>query len=238
MNIVTIIQARMTSTRLPGKVMMDLGGKPLLQFMLERVKKSKLINKIVVAMPDEIASNPIENLCNELNIGTAKGDELDVLSRFVKAAKEHDADVVIRLCSDCPLIDPELIDTTIQTFLDGDFDYLNNVQKRSYPDGLDVEIFTANALYKANIEATDPKHREHVTTYIDGRVEGLNHGDFNCGGVNNETSYGHLMWSINTQEQLNHVRDLYERLPDKNNFNWLDIIKCEESIQNEQEKAI
>lgn len=231
MKIVAIVQARMTSSRLPGKVMMDLGGKPLLQFMLERVKKSKLIDEIVVAVPDEDASWPIENLCNSLNISISKGSKEDVLSRFAITAKAFKSDIVVRLCSDCPLIDPNLIDMTIEKFLENDLDYINNVEKRTYPDGLDVEVFKAEALYITDKQVVDPKHREHVTTYIDGRIEGLNYGNFKCSSVNNDISYGHLMWSVNTQEHLEHIRNLYNALPDKKNFNWLDVLNCEKNIQ-------
>ena len=228
MKIVAIIQARMTSTRLPGKVMMDLGGQPLLQVMLNRVQQSQKIDKIVVAVPDEPESDPIIDLCNKMNIDIAKGDELDVLSRFAIAAKAHDADVVVRLCSDCPLIDPQLIDDTISYFLENDLDYANNIEQRSYPDGLDCEIFTAASLYEADEKAKHSKHREHVTTYIDGRVKDVEEkGDFKCGSINYDVSYGDIMWSVNTKEEYDHICFLYDQLPDKQNFSWLDVLKIE-----------
>lgn len=230
MKIVAIVQARMTSTRLPGKVLMDLNGIPLLELLLNRVQKSKMIDEIVVAVPDEEASQPIITLCENLNIKISRGDELDVLSRFTIAAKASQADVIVRLCSDCPFIDPQLIDETIQNFLDGDFDYMNNIEQRSYPDGLDCEVFKASALYSAHAKAQHPKHREHVTTYIDGRIKNIDEkGDFRCGSINNDTSYGHLMWSVNTEEQLNHIRKLHNLLKDKENFNWLDVLNVEEN---------
>lgn len=230
MKIVAIVQARMTSTRLPGKVMMDVGGRPLIQMMLERVQKTKLIDEVVVAMPDEEQSHDLEKLCISLNLTISKGSRDDVLSRFATAARTNNADIVVRLCSDCPLIDPGLIDKTIQYFLDNDYDYVNNVQKRTYPDGLDVEVLKASALYQSETEATNAKHREHVTTYIDGRIEGLEHGKFKCSAINNDVSYGHLMWSVNTQDNLNHVRKLYHTLADQSHFTWHDLLECEKII--------
>lgn len=234
--IAAIIQARMTSTRLPGKVMMDLGGKTVLQFGLERVQKSKKIDKIIVATPDMGESQPIVDLCNQMGITVCRGDELDVLSRYAKAAKESKVDIVVRICSDCPFIDPDVVDQTIQYFLDNNLDHASNLEQRSYPDGLDCEVFTAESLYEANEKATHPKNREHVSPYIDGRIKGVEEkGDFKCGSINNDVNYGHLMWSVNTQEQLDHIRDLYNLLDNKDNFNWHDLLKCE-TLLNEQNK--
>ncbi len=230
MNIVAVIQARMTSSRLPGKVMMSIGDKPLINIMIERVKKSKHINQIVVAMPEDDKCDELESLCHDMGVAVFKGSENDVLSRFVGAAKNYNADVVVRLCSDCPFNDPHLLDQVIEMFLDGNYDYVNNVGARSFPDGLDVEVFTAEALYTADRQATDLKHREHVTTYIDGRVEGLNKGNFVCGSLDNMPSYGHLMWSVNTLDHLNHLRDIYNNLPDKENFSWRDVLEVEEKL--------
>lgn len=232
MNIVAIIQARMTSSRLPGKVMMPIGDKPLIGMMIDRVKRSKYISRIVVATPADDKCDDLHAFCRGKGVDVFVGDEHDVLSRFAGAAREYGADVVIRLCSDCPFSDPDVIDEVIETFLSGGYDYVNNVGKRSYPDGLDAEIFKAEALYRADREATDPKHREHVTTYIDGRVAGLDKGDFVCGSVDHTPSYGHLMWSVNTQEHLDHLRDLYARVSDKENFSWKDVLKAEEELND------
>lgn len=228
MKIVAIIQARMTSSRLPGKVMMPIGDKPLIAMMLERVKRSKFINEIVVATPRDDKCDELHELCRSMDVSVFSGDEHDVLSRFVGAARTHNADVVVRLCSDCPFIDTALIDHVIQTFLDHDYDYVNNVGARSYPDGLDVEVFKAEALYRTDIEAKHPKHREHVTTYIDGRIADIGGGNFRCSSVDQTPSYGHLMWSVNTQEHLDHLRDLYARIANKNDFTWEDILRIEE----------
>lgn len=230
MNIVAIIQARMTSSRLPGKVMKTIGDKPLIQILIERVKRSKHITQIVVAMPEDDKCDDLESLCRKMGVSVFKGSENDVLSRFAAAARKHKADIVIRLCSDCPFNDPKILDQVVGLFLDGGYDYINNVGARSFPDGLDVEVFTAEALYKADSEAQDLKHREHVTTYIDGRVAGLNKGNFKCRSLDNDPSYGHLMWSVNTQENLDHVRALYELMPDKENFTWKDLLAAEEQI--------
>lgn len=230
MNIVAIIQARMTSSRLPGKVMMTIGKKPLIQIMIERVQKSKHINQIVVAMPEDDKCDDLEALCHTLGVAVFKGSETDVLSRFVGAARKYNADIVIRLCSDCPFNDPQILDQVIDMFMGGGYDYVNNVGARSFPDGLDVEVFSADSLYAADRETQDVKHREHVTTYIDGRVAGLNKGNFKCGSLDQTPSYGHLMWSVNTQDHLDHLREIYDRLQDKENFTWKDILAIEEQL--------
>lgn len=233
MKIVAIIQARMTSTRLPGKVLMPIGDKPLIQILLERIKRSKHIDEIVVALPQDTKSEPLETLCQQLGVSIFRGSELDVLTRFTGAARAHQADVVVRLCSDCPFLDPSLTDQVIKKFLDGDFDYVNNIGARSFPDGLDVEVFTAESLYQADRTATHPKHREHVTTYIDGRVAGLDHGKFRCASLDNDVSYGHLMWSVNTQEHLDHCRALYALQDNKESFTWKELLQAEEQLQKQ-----
>ncbi len=161
-----IIQARMGASRLPGKVLKDLGGKPVLWHMVERCKHSKLANAVIVATSTEKADDAINQFCQSNNIEVYRGSQLDVLNRFASCAKEYELDVVVRITADCPLIDPAVIDGCIKMFLEGNADYVSNVLNRNFPRGLDCEIFSAEALSSANENANLPAEREHVTLYI------------------------------------------------------------------------
>jgi len=161
--IVCISQARMTSTRLPGKVMLPLHGKPLLAWHLERLKRSALLDVVAVATVDAAESKPIEDLCAGLGVPVTRGSEDDVLARYRKCAAEHDAEVVVRVTSDCPLIDPALVDVVIADFLKGGADY---VSQDGYPRGFDVEVFSRESLELAFREATTTHQREHVTPFL------------------------------------------------------------------------
>lgn len=164
--IVAIIQARMGSTRLPGKVLKEVNGKPLLSYQLERVGKSRLVNKIVVATSDLSRDDEIVSFCETYGIDCFRGSEHDVLSRYYECAKEYGANTIVRLTADCPLSDPEIIDEVVQKFLDDKVDYCANtvpVESATFPDGTDVEVFSMEALSKAFTEVKDPHFREHVT---------------------------------------------------------------------------
>jgi spore coat polysaccharide biosynthesis protein SpsF len=161
--IICIIQARFNSTRLPGKVLLDLGGKTVLERVVERVSGSHLIDKIVVATTIREDDSRIAQLCSMKGICVYRGSEDDVLDRYYQAATTGRASHVVRITADCPLIDPEIIDRVIKTHLDNKADYTSNVLKETFPDGQDVEIFTFQALDRAWKEARLPSQREHVT---------------------------------------------------------------------------
>lgn len=168
MSVVAIIQARMSASRLPGKVLEDIGGKPMLVRVVERVKAAKAIDEIVVATSDQPADAAVEGLCKERGFRCFRGHETDVLDRFMKAAESAGAkagDTLVRITADCPLMDPEVIDKVVRAKTP-DVDYATNVLRYTYPDGLDVEVFSFESLARAWKEATDPVHREHVTPYI------------------------------------------------------------------------
>jgi spore coat polysaccharide biosynthesis protein SpsF len=167
--ITAIIQARMGSTRLPGKVLKTINDRTLLEIQLERIKGSKRLDQIVIATSTLEQDKPIADLCAKLGVKCFRGSETDVLDRFYHAAKQFDATVIVRLTADCPFTDPELIDQTIELFEKDKADYAANTvppESRRFPDGTDVEVFSAAALERAHKEATDAKDREHVTFYF------------------------------------------------------------------------
>ena len=169
MRIVVITQARMGSTRLPGKIMLPLLGEPMLVHHLRRLQRAKRIDGLIVATTDDVSSTPIVELCDRLGIQSFRGSETDVLARFHGAAEAAGADLVVRVTSDCPLIDPALIDAAIERVLDG-ADYAS-VDIGSYPRGCDAEAFRRRVLDEAFLEAADPAEREHVTPFIYRRPE-------------------------------------------------------------------
>lgn len=167
--IAAIIQARMGSTRLPSKVLSEINGMPMLQFQVERVKQSKLVDKVVVATSVLEQDDEIESLCINEEITCFRGSENDVLSRYYECASDHEVEIVVRLTADCPLIDPQMIDQVIELQRDSCVDYASNTvppETSSWPDGSDVEVFTMEALTRANHEASDRSEREHVTFYF------------------------------------------------------------------------
>ncbi len=169
MKAVAIIQARMTSTRLPGKVMLPLGGRPLLERVIERVGKCRQLAGIVVATTVNSSDDPIAALTASLGVDLYRGSELDVLSRYAGAMQMIGADPVVRITSDCPLIDPQLIDEMVETYAEVTSDgvvYVSNMLEPTYPLGMAVEVIAASALGKAQDESNDSVEREHVTPYI------------------------------------------------------------------------
>lgn len=166
---VAIVQARMGSTRLPGKILMPATGKPLLVHMIDRVNQCKMVDEIVVAtpgQPDDIAIYHALRAAGHHNYFAWAGGEDDVLSRVLVAARAYQADTIIELTADCPLIDPEIIDETASLFAVGDFAFCSNATVRSYPDGMDVSVFSLDTLEQVSLETTDPYDREHVSTHI------------------------------------------------------------------------
>ena len=166
LKIVASIEARMTSSRLPGKVLMLADGKPLLQHMVERIRKVKLVDEIVVATTINDSDSPIVELCNQLGIKVFRGSEDDVLQRVLDAHQSLNSDVIVELTGDCPLIDPEVIDQVVQEYLNSDIDYVSNAHVRSYPDGYDVQVFSFSVLNKVNEKVKSKEDREHVSLYI------------------------------------------------------------------------
>ena len=225
---VTIVQARMSSTRFPGKVLKDILGKPLLIRMVERLQMSKLCGKVIVAISDNPNDDLLAELLKENQIPFFRGNENDLLERHYLCAKEEKADIVSKIPSDCPLICPKVIDKVFLAFENGTYDYYSNLHPATYPDGNDVEIFTFSALEKAYKEAKKPLEREHTTPYF---WENLNL--FKIGNYAWESGKDFSMshrFTIDYKEDYDFIKCVYEALyPQKNHFELEDILNLLES---------
>ncbi|NLX01599.1 MAG: NTP transferase domain-containing protein, partial [Syntrophomonadaceae bacterium] len=168
MKTVIIDQARMTSTRLPGKVMKEVLGKPLLEYQIERLKRTNEADELVIATTTNNTDQPIVEICKRLGVAYYRGSEEDVLSRYYEAATKFGADVVVRVTSDCPLIDPTVVDKVIKHYKDNwdKYDYVSNTLTRTYPRGMDTEVFSYKVLQEVYYNAQEQPEREHVTPYI------------------------------------------------------------------------
>jgi spore coat polysaccharide biosynthesis protein SpsF len=163
---VATIEARMTSSRLPGKVLLPAAGRPLLEHMVERLGRARHVDAIVIATTEEAASDPIADLADRLGVGCFRGSEEDVLGRVLGAARAFDADVIVETTGDCPLIDPAIVDAVIERFAEGGVDYCSNTLERTYPRGMDVQVFPTAVLAEVDGLTDDPADREHVSLYI------------------------------------------------------------------------
>jgi spore coat polysaccharide biosynthesis protein SpsF len=205
--VVAIIQARMGSTRLPGKVLARVRGNPMLSYVVGRVRAAKTLDEVVVATTTKPADDAIVAFCRERGVNCFRGSEEDVLDRYYQVAREHAAEAVVRITSDCPLIDPEIVDKTVRGFLVERPDYASNSLVRTYPRGLDTEVMTFRALEVAWREARQPYQRTHVTPYI---YE--NPGRFKILPVTGDRDYTAYRWTVDTPEDLELVRAVYDRL--------------------------
>ncbi len=224
MKIVAIIQARMGSSRLPQKVLKDLAGATVLDRVLNRLGRSQLIDESIVATTTEPADHAIIEHCERTGRKVFRGSELDVLDRYYRAAKSADADVVVRVTSDCPVIDPEVTDATIRAFLDEHADYANNTRVRTYPRGLDTEVMTFEALERDWRESSEPYQREHVTPYI---YE--NPDKFKLHGIENDTDYSQHRWTVDTPEDLQLLQAIYAHFGGRDDFCWREVLQLVES---------
>ena len=166
MKTVATIEARMTSTRLPGKVLMPVMGKQMLEYMIERVRRVSELDEIIVATTINDTDQPIVDLAERLGVGCFRGSENDVMGRVLSAAQYYEADVIVELTGDCPLIDPDVISSVIRCFSQGEADYASNVPIRTYPIGMETQVFPTSILADAASMTQDPTDREHVSLYI------------------------------------------------------------------------
>ena len=217
MKVVAVVQARMGSTRLPGKVLKDLGGETVLARVVNRLRQTRLIPELLVATTDQPADDAVVQECRRCSVAVFRGDQEDVLDRYFRAAQWAKADVVVRITADCPLIDPEITDKTIAAFLETRPDYASNALVLTYPRGLDTEVMTFAALEQAWREARKLYEREHVTPYI------YEHpAEFKLLSVTDDADHSGHRWTVDTAEDLELVRAIYARLPDT--FRWRDVL--------------
>lgn len=210
-----IIQARMRSSRLPGKVLRPLLGRPMLAHIVERVRACQGIATVVVATSDRESDEPIRRMCAEHGILCFAGSEEDVLDRFYQAAVRFGGDPLIRITADCPLVDPELLSKLVVYYQTGSYDHVGVATgagalflgQRRYPDGLDAECFSLAALERAWREATSAPDREHVTPYM------WRHQDlFRCGQLTSPHDYSQLRWTVDNEADFDLIARLYEAL--------------------------
>jgi len=220
MNIVAIIQARMTSTRFPGKVLADLMGEPMVLRQIERIQQAALIDQIVLATSSDPSDDVLAEVVAQAGIPVVRGDLNDVLKRFIQVMDIYNPDVVVRLTADCPLASPQVIDKVIQHFLDSAADYVSNTMNPTYPDGIDVEVVKAEVLRRVATLSSDSDEREHVTLGVYRRPE-----MFTIENVENETDLSELRWTVDTKDDFEFIRKIYEDLyPTNPNFDMNSVL--------------
>lgn len=231
MKTVAIIQARYDSSRLPGKVLQDIAGKPMLVRVFERSSLAKSIDQVIVATTTEPSDDATQSLCESEGILWFRGSQFDVLDRYYQAARNSEAQVIVRITADCPLIDPAVIDKTvyalsehIQLHPDSNrapfsANRLPPPWGRTYPVGLDTEVCTFPGLEIAWKEASLPHQREHVMPYFYDNPD-----RFTIIHVNHERDLGQLRWTVDTATDLELIRQIYNRFPGRNDFSWLEIL--------------
>lgn len=223
MRIEAYIQARMGSTRLPGKVLKKVMGKPLLDFLIERLRQCREIDDIVILTSKLAADDVIEQYCHEKQVACFRGSEEDVLERYYQAAMLRKPDGVVRITADCPLIDPEVVDQVVKVFRDDypSIDYAANTLERTFPRGLDVEVFTFQALEQAHLNGKKPEEREHVTLYL------YRHPElFHLRNIARTPACPSHRWTVDTPEDFALIKLILEDLYPKNpSFRLNDVLK-------------
>jgi spore coat polysaccharide biosynthesis protein SpsF (cytidylyltransferase family) len=220
-SMVGILQARTSSTRLPGKVLKPILGRPMLARQIERLKRCRSLDRLVVATSLGAEDDPLERLCREEGVDCFRGSLSDVLDRFYQCALQNDAGHVVRLTGDCPLADHELIDSLIGFYLGLDVDYASNCRPPTLPDGLDAEVFRFEALAEAWREATDPFEREHVVPYIVRRP-----GRFRLANWSWTGNAAKMRWTVDEPEDFEFVTRVYQCLhPGNPDFGFRDVLE-------------
>jgi len=219
--IAAIIQARTSSTRLPNKVFADIEGSPLISHVVDRVSRSRLIEKIIIATTKNSHDDTLEEYAINNNIAVFRGDENDVLLRFFGAAKQYDVTTIARITADDPFKDPQVIDLVIRSFLDYRVDFAYNNHPPTFPEGLDVEVFSYEALAQAVRDSFNAFEREHVTQYFY-----RNPNRFKQINVSNFENLSDLRWTIDSQEDLDMAREVYSKLYQNGEIFYMrDILK-------------
>ncbi len=220
MRVVAIIQARTGSTRLPGKVLQDLAGQTMLARVIRRTERATLLDDVVVATTTNGQDDPVVAECRRLGARWFRGNEQDVLDRYFSASEASRAELVVRVTSDCPLIDPGVIDRVVAAFLRERPDYASNFLERTYPRGLDNEVFAFDGLARAWCEATRPYQRVHVTPYF---YE--NPSLFRLLAVKHDRDLSQGRWTVDTPADMRFARAIYDRIGDNDRFTWKDVLQ-------------
>lgn len=220
MKALAILQARVSSSRLPGKVLMPILGQPMLFRQIERLNRCKELERLVVATSVDLSDHPLASECAARGIACFRGSLNDVLDRFIQSALPYQPETIVRLTGDCPLADPALIDKVIRYFHAGNHDYVSNCLPPTFPDGLDVEVMRFACLVQANREAVLPSEREHVTPFLHAHPE-----RFRLGNYVSPVDRSSLRWTVDEPEDFEFVRSVYEKLyPIKPDFTTDDIL--------------
>lgn len=226
MKIVALVQARMGSTRLPNKVMKPIGEIPMIELLLSRLSKAEEISQIVVATSVDERNQPLVAHVNQLGYACEQGSENDVLDRFVQAARTHQADVVVRITGDCPLVDPILVDDTIRQFTKANVDYFSNTNPPTYPDGLDIEVCTFSALEKAWQETNKPFDREHVTPYL------RENDQFTRASTQHHEDLSALRWTVDESDDFAVIEAVFQHFHPRTDFSWQEVLTLQKQQPN------
>jgi len=218
--ILALLQARLSSSRLPGKVLMPILGMPMLLRQIERVSRSKHIDKLCVVTTTDASDNPLVEQCEKHDILYYRGSMDDVLDRYYQATEIYGAEHIVRLTGDCPLADPEVIDDVIRYYMDGGYDFVSNCIRPTFPDGLDVAVFNRTVLEESWREAVLPSHREHVTLYAR-----QTEGRYRVGSYEGLHDLSHMRWTVDEKDDYDFVVWVYEELyPENPRFESEDVI--------------
>ena len=221
--IVAIIQARMNSSRLPGKIMLKVCGKPLLAHLVDRIKNSKTLDKIVIATSMEKQDDVIVDFCKKNNIMCIRGSETDLLSRYKIAADKTQADIIVRLTSDTPLLEYTIVDKVVNSYIENEHDFVSNCYPlpRTYPDGMNVEVFSREILDEMHFCAKKPSEREHVTFYVL-----MQPTKFKISRIDNDTDLSNYRFNLDYELDYRLIKEIFDNLYKENQVFLLgDIIK-------------
>lgn len=221
MKVVAIVQARMGSIRLPNKVMKPICGVPMIELLLKRLAKSQELDQIVVATSIDSRNQPLVEHVKSLGFACEQGSENDVLERYVHAAEKHQAEVVVRITGDCPLVDPNLVDDCIRAFHQQNVDYLTNTNPPTYPDGLDVAVVKTDALLIASRNAHSKYQREHVMPYV------IDSKEFRLGCLKNSENISSLRWTVDNPEDFDVIANVFDHFNPNIYFDWKDVLELQ-----------
>lgn len=228
----------MGSSRLPGKVLLDIAGKTMIQHVIERTRRAHTVDVVTVATTTDPSDDPLVAFAISMGVPFTRGNLHDVLDRYYRAVRAYNADIVIRITADCPAIDAALVDQAVETLLEGGYDFVANRLPppftRTFPIGLDVEVCTFAALEQAWLKADQPFHHEHVMPFIYEGVSltnvnpqlatGISSRGFKIGLLQHQPDYGSLRWTVDTPEDLELMRKIFDTFKDKNDFTWYDLL--------------